>query len=183
MATFWDLLFSICLRVWRDAEKEWISFVENILFDIIEETREEMSKQGHNPRDLSRLWQRFVKQAKPFRKEMHGLKKQFCLKRLINLLMIVSGKKFLVLRLAISFVFPESSKTSMASSAWKRHKQRTASYSQSLPKDRKHSAKFPLNCAQTIPLAGWLDYLSKKIGFIEQDNCISHNTNNYKQLA
>ena len=140
--------------------------------------REEMSKQGHNPRDLSRLWQRFVKQAKPFRKEMHGLKKQFCLKRLINLLMIVSGKKFLVLRLAISFVFPESSKTSMASSAWKRHKQRTASYSQSLPKDRKHSAKFPLNCAQTIPLAGWWAYLSKKIGFIEQDSCISQNTNN-----
>ena len=103
-------------------------------------------------------------------------KNQFCFKCLINLLMIVSGKKFLVLRLAISFVFPESSKTSMASSAWKRHKQRTASYSQSLPKDRKHSAKFPLNCAQTIPLAGWLDYLSKKIGFIEQDNCIYHIT-------
>ena len=90
MATFWDLLFSICLRVWRDAEKEWISFVENILFDIIEETREEMSKQGHNPRDLSRLWQRFVKQAKPFTKEMHSFKKdKFCFKWLINFLMIV----------------------------------------------------------------------------------------------
>ena len=45
-------------------------------------------------------------------------------------------KNSLVLRLAISFVFPESSKTSMASMAssdWNTHKQRKASYSQSLP--------------------------------------------------